>query len=213
MKPLLRLDNATIASGGNIILRHVSLQVAEGQKLLIDGPSGCGKSSLLRALLGFSEIRHGDYLFRETPMTSSLLWVFRKQTGYVPQELDVGSGRVEAWVQETLRFGAANIDEAMERFKTELATVRLPSEVIHQDLQELSRGERQRLTLATILSRQPKIFLLDEITSALGPDLKHHLAKHFAQLKNVTVIAVSHDPMWRDQKAFDHLSLKDAISS
>ena len=199
MTPLLHFENTTIVHQGKVILRDLTLHVSEGQKLLIDGPSGCGKSSLLRALLGFVEITEGTYTYRGQAMTPSQMNAFRQTTGFVPQELDVGSGPISAWTAELMQNET--------RFHEHLSDLHLDPTLLAKDLQQLSRGERQRLTLALVMSRRPSVFLLDEVTSSLQTDLKQRLADQFAQMTGVTVIAISHDPAWQDHLGFEHCTL------
>ena len=165
------------------------MSIHRGQKHLITGGSGSSKSTLLRALIGFAEIANGRYFYQNLPMTPECMIDFRSATGFVPLELDVGRGSVDAWVQEFVPRDA----HSLGRFREQCDFLQLTEHNLKQDLPQLSRGERQRLTLALVLTRQPSVLLLDEATSALSAELKQIVADHCASLNKTTIISVSHD--------------------
>ena len=96
MTPLLHLKNVSVAAGAQVLVHNITMSIHRGQKYLIIGAFGSGKSTLLRALIGFAEIANGRYFYQNLPVTPACIIDFCSATGFVPQELDVGRGSVDA---------------------------------------------------------------------------------------------------------------------
>ncbi len=205
MANAISVEKLTVHLGGRPVLSNISLTIPNTTKVALTGPSGCGKSTLMRSLLGFVPRHSGRILWNEQPLKGKDFFEFRKQTGYISQELQETGGKVLEWTRALSQFGNSPNDDFDTLLDANLRLLDLPSSTLDQDLGGLSRGERQRLCLAALMARRPSFYLLDEATSALENTLKERVAAHFARLEDVTVIVISHDAVWEHTKAFDQV--------
>lgn len=196
MTPLLiRLQASVFGHPSTPIVGPLDLAIATGDKVLLEGPSGCGKTSVLRGLLGFLTLLQGRYELNGEEASAPAIWKLRRQTGYISQELQLGEGSVRDWLPQDREWHEADFS----RFH-------LTSSILEQSMDELSRGERQRLALVAMLAKQPSIYLLDEVTSALNEDLRRLVLRQIAH-SEATVIAISHDQIWRESEQFRTITL------
>jgi ABC-type iron transport system FetAB ATPase subunit len=191
MPPLIQLDQAIFGHEDHPIVGPIDLAIDDGDKILLEGPSGSGKTSVLRGILGFLSLVRGRYLIHGEKAVPSAIWQLRQETGYITQELAVGGGQVSSWL---------SVQNVALR-EADLAQFSLSPSVTEQVLEDLSRGERQRLAIASTLARRPTLLLLDEITSALNEELRTLVVDHVVDL-NAAVVVVSHDDAWRTSAAF-----------
>lgn len=191
---MIQLREAVFGLEDQAITGPINLTVEPGEKILLDGPSGAGKTSLLRGILGFLPLIGGAYLYEGVATNKHTIWALRQVTSYITQELAVGSGPVHAWLRECLP-AHTDIHEA------DLAKFHLSASILENSLADLSRGERQRLAMVAGRLRNPKLYLLDEVTSALNAELRRGVIRHFSEVE-ATVIVVSHDDDWRRESVF-----------
>lgn len=186
---------------GATLLQNLSLHVNAGETVLINGRSGLGKSTLLRALSG-----HWPFFSGEISRDSSVRWL--------PQKMYLPFGRLD----QLLAYPAGADNFTAQQYKEVLAAVEL--EQLSQQLaletdwsQRLSGGEQQRLLFARLLLNQPKLMLLDEITSALDDNSARNLLTLLKQrLPDSAIILVSHQRFLDD--VFDKtLHLTDPMIS
>ncbi len=192
--PTIQLQDTVFGHLGTPIVGPVNLTISPGDKLLLEGPSGCGKTSLLRGILGFLNQLQGSYQIDNEEISPPAIWHLRQQAGYISQELQLGTGSVRDWLKESL-------PPTRELHETELSRFQLTKAVLEQSLEDLSRGERQRLALVAMLAREPQLYLLDEVTSALNESLRKLVVSHIARTQ-ATVLVVSHDAIWKECEAF-----------
>jgi ABC-type multidrug transport system ATPase subunit len=160
-------------------------EVEAGACVVIQGPSGAGKSVLLRMLADLDP-HEGEALLDGAPAISMPPAVWRARVIYQPAE--------PAWWEAT---PAAHFDDAqLEDVRARLAQLGLRPDILDDELQHLSTGERQRLALLRSLSRKPRVLLLDEPTAALDPDGVARVETLLrAQLADgLTILMVSHAP-------------------
>ena len=160
-------------------------EVEAGACVVIQGPSGAGKSVLLRMLADLDP-HEGEALLDGAPATSMPPSVWRARVVYQAAE--------PAWWEAT---PAAHFDDGqLEDARARLGQLGLRADILDDDLQHLSTGERQRLALLRSLSAQPRVLLLDEPTAALDPDGVARVETLLrAQLAGgLTILMVSHAP-------------------
>ncbi|MBA3962655.1 MAG: ATP-binding cassette domain-containing protein [Chthoniobacterales bacterium] len=157
----------------------------------IFGPSGAGKTSLLETIAGLRETASGAIYFNETSFTG--LPVRMRQIGYVPQD---DSLFPNLDVRRNLLYGrpsAAN----QPAFSFEHVTQFLGIEpLLARDVRQLSRGERQRVTIGRALLSEPRLLLLDEPLTGLDRDLREIILKQLKKLPNefdLPMLYVTHD--------------------
>jgi ATP-binding cassette subfamily B protein len=180
-----------------LILNDVTLSAATGEMVAIVGPSGAGKSTLLSLLLGFYQPQAGQIFLDGVDQTKvdPLLW--REHFGYVSQEPFVFSdtfynnilmGNPQASEREVHRaVEAASLGEFVGQLPQGLAT-RLGSGGI-----ALSTGQKQRLAIARVILRNPRVLLLDEATNALDALSEQHVQTSLKDLMATrTTLVVAH---------------------
>jgi ABC-2 type transport system ATP-binding protein len=168
MTVLLTADNIRVEFGALVAVRDVSFELSGGQLVGLVGPNGAGKTTLLRVLSGLHAPTRGAAYVMDEPVLGGRGTV-RHHIGFAPE---TPPAYEELTIDQFLRFIAAAYDlaahEAEERMGFWLERLWL---VEKQDAQvrHLSRGMRQRLTLARTFLPQPHVLLLDEPLAGLDP--------------------------------------------
>ncbi len=184
--------------GGQEAVRDLSMEVTEGETLVLLGPSGCGKTTSLKMINRLIEPTSGKILIQDTDIMDQDPIELRRKIGYAIQEIglfphmsvseNVGVvPRLLDWPKEKTR----------ERVHNLLSMVGLdPEEFRHRFPSELSGGQRQRVGVARCLAADPPIVLMDEPFGALDPITRDQLQNEFIDLETEikkTVIFVTHD--------------------
>jgi len=175
------------------VLREVDLSIQPEEICTILGPSGSGKSTLLRLINRLEEISSGSICLDGIDIKELEVLNLRKRVSLVFQVPVMFDGNVE----ENLLFGLKVRDEksGKEMMKC-LNLVGLDSDFLKRDSQELSIGERQRVSLARTLMHKPEVLLLDEPTSALDPTATLQIEKLIKDLNRelkLTILFVTHN--------------------
>lgn len=179
---------------GQVVLRNVSFDVAQGQTLAILGASGCGKSTLLKGLAGLEAPDGGDIVLGGRSI--SLLPPAARQTVYLYQEpllfpfLDVFENI--AFGLRLRRLPEATIAARVAKLVTELELETLE----RRDPEHLSGGQRQRVAFGRALAVEPRLLLLDEPFSSLDALTRQTMQKLFRRLAaehRITALFVTHD--------------------
>ena len=184
-----------------VILKNISFIVMPGQKVALVGYSGCGKSSIIQLLNRFYDVEDGkgEILIDDINIKDYNLYELRKKIGFVSQEPSVFKGPSI----ENIRYGNLNAtDEECFQAAVEANALKiLQRENNNNDNNDnnenksnaLSGGERQKLAIARIFLKNPKILLLDEATSALDKQSEIEIEKSLTRLsKNKTTISIAH---------------------
>jgi len=191
----IRIDSLKLAFDGVPLLRDFSLSVKRGEKIILTGPSGCGKSSLLRCILGFLTPAAGSVSVRGEILTAQSVWSIRRRLAYVPQEPEPGRGSVEEILKRPFMYQAnRRIGFDTELVSTLFDDFALPRSLLSKNIEDLSGGEKQRVTIIGSLLLRRDILLLDEPVSALDADSAALVAARLRRAENVTVLAACHHP-------------------
>ncbi len=183
----------------NHILKHINLDVEEGEYLAIMGPSGSGKTTLMN-LIGCLDVpTSGSYLLGGQDITKcsakELAEVRNKELGFVFQSFNLlpKLTAVEN-VALPLLYGNVKKAERLERARAALETVGLADRVEHRP-DQLSGGQCQRVAIARAIVGNPKLLLADEPTGALDSASGAQVMELFQQLhdKGSTIIMITHD--------------------
>ena len=179
---------------GFAAVRDVSLEIGDGEFMILLGPSGCGKSTTLRMIAGLETISAGDILIGGRrvndvdPADRDIAIVFQNYALYphmtVAQNLAFGL---------TLRGVAAN---EIEKRSARIADMLGIAPLLARKPSQLSGGQRQRVALGRALVREPQAFLLDEPLSNLDAKLRASMRTELIKLHRTlgtTIVHVTHD--------------------
>ncbi|MCU0486236.1 MAG: ATP-binding cassette domain-containing protein [Anaerolineales bacterium] len=178
---------------GHTALRGVSLNIAPGEKVALVGPNGAGKSTLILHLNGILTSPHGQVQVCGLTVKPPNLGKVRAQVGLVFQSPD--DQLFSPTVFDDVAFGPLyqGLPENLVRQRVDeaLAQVRMQdyrSRVSHH----LSVGEKKRIAIATVLSMQPEVLVLDEPTAGLDPRARRSLI-HLLDEMPLTMLVSTHD--------------------
>lgn len=196
---LLRLVELSKSFSGQPVLTNISLDIAEGQIVVLLGPSGCGKTTLLRLIAGLETADSGQILFRGQDLSQQP--VHKRGFGYLFQDYALFPHKnVAANVAFGLRMQGWPVEEQRPRVVEVLALVGLVG-FDHRSIHELSGGEQQRVALARALAPAPSLLLLDEPIGALDRALRERVLLELRSIlkqagaagQPVTTLYVTHD--------------------
>lgn len=191
---LLQLEDIGYIIDDKTILNKVQFDLFAGEFKLITGPSGCGKSTLLKIIASLLSPSSGKILFDKRDYTTMTPEEYRQQVSYCTQTPTLfGSTVYDNLVfPYQLRKVAFNKNKVLQ----DLDYFLLPETILEKGINELSGGEKQRISLIRNLQFLPQVLLLDEITSALDEANKvkvNELIHQFASQKNIAILWVTHD--------------------
>jgi len=197
--PQLRLvDLDKTYPGGHHALRGVSLDVADGEVVVIIGPSGCGKSTLLRTINGLEPINSGQILFDGTDLAApGVSWPeVRRRIGMVFQSYELFPHLTvmgNLTLAPGLVAGESRADASARALKL-LERVGLADRADDYPRQ-LSGGQRQRVAIVRALMMNPEILLLDEVTASLDPEMVREVLDVVLELARtgMTMLIVTHE--------------------
>jgi osmoprotectant transport system ATP-binding protein len=194
----IQFRSAGYSVGSTVILHGITLDVHEGDTVILLGESGCGKTTTLKLINRLIEPTEGVVLVEGKPTTDWNVIELRRRIGYVLQEAglmphfsvadNIGLvPRLEGWEEQRRAY---RVTEMMELVG--LNPVKFADRFPH----ELSGGQRQRVGVARALAADPDILLLDEPFGALDAITRTRLQKEFADLVRSlqkTAVFVTHD--------------------
>ena len=190
----LQIQNLGRSVGKHWIVRHLNLQVEDGECVALVGPSGCGKSSTLRLIAGLDPVSEGEIILNEANITHSS--AAKRAVGMVFQSYALLPHlSVFANLELGLRVRGVRPFDRQQRIQAMLELVQLQDRANVLPA-ELSGGQRQRVALARALLRDPDVYLLDEPMSNLDAQLREELRPELRRLvldRQKPVIHVTHD--------------------
>jgi multiple sugar transport system ATP-binding protein len=189
------LDHVTkVFAGGVVAVNDVSLEIGDGEFMVLVGPSGCGKSTLLRIVAGLEEVTDGEVVIGERVVTDvppkrrDIAMVFQNYALYphmtVAQNLGIGL-KIQRRPKKEI---AGKVMEVAQVLGLDQLLDRKPA--------ALSGGQRQRVAMGRAMVREPQAFLMDEPLSNLDAKLRVQMRGELARLRDrlhTTTIYVTHD--------------------
>src|ERR687897_185885 len=175
-------------------VNNVSIDVADGEFVILVGPSGCGKSTLLRMIVGLEDITSGDMVIGGkkvndlAPRDRNLAMVFQNYALY--PHLSVYEN-----IAFPLRLAGASNDEVDKKVRAASATLEL-DEHLDRKPGNLSGGQRQRVAMGRAIVRDADAFLFDEPLSNLDAKLRGQMRTEISRMQKrlgITTIYVTHD--------------------
>ena len=190
---LLELSNISYAVKDKTIIRDVSLAVNEGDYLTIVGPSGSGKSTLLKLCSDLISPTFGSITYNGRNLTAIDPESYRKEVGYCFQRPYLFAKSVRRNI--LFPYDIRGMKPDMERIKLLFDLLHMPMEYFERHNDELSGGEMQRICLIRSLIFEPKVLLLDEVTSALDSVNAAIVEQVIDELyKNgITIVSITHN--------------------
>jgi polar amino acid transport system ATP-binding protein len=196
--PVLQLREVTKSFGEREVLRGIDLEIAEHEAVAMIGASGSGKSTLLRCIDLLEEIDDGDVFLDGEVITDPSVdaVAVRRRLGLVFQAYNLFPhlNVLENVVLGSVRARGVAREEAEAQATTLLERFGLKGRE-HDRPDELSGGQQQRVALARAFSARPRAMLLDEVTSALDPELVGEVLAAVRDLKSegVTMLIATHE--------------------
>ncbi len=190
----IRISNVSKSFGPVAVLREVSIDIADGEFLVLVGPSGCGKSTLLRLVSGLEQISSGEIFIGGKEVTDlpaksrDIAMVFQSYALYPHMTVAENMGF-------SLKLRGETRATINERVKKAAAILGL-EDYLQRKPAALSGGQRQRVAMGRAIVRDPKVFLFDEPLSNLDAKLRVAMRgeiKALHQRLKTTVVYVTHD--------------------
>jgi len=167
----LRAQGITAGYGGDPVIRGITVQTSPGEVVSLVGPNGSGKSTLLKSLVGVVRVSSGTVRVGDRDVTNAAPEeVARASVGYVPQVDDVFGPLT---VRENLEMGGYLLrrKEIAGHIERVLAVFPRLGGMLGRSAGKLSGGERKMLAMGRVLMLDPGVFLLDEPTANLAPQV------------------------------------------
>lgn len=191
---ILVLEGVHYQIDEQVILDAVSFTLKPGEFKLITGPSGCGKSTLLKIVSSLLSPTRGSITFNGKNIDNIAPEEYRKQVSYCFQTPTLFGDTV--YDNLALPYQIRQLKPDEKKMRQDLAQLALPDSLLKKGIDELSGGEKQRISLIRNLQFMPKVLLLDEITSALDEDNKRNVNELIQRLvadQGLAVLWVTHD--------------------
>ncbi|HZI62347.1 MAG TPA: ABC transporter ATP-binding protein [Pyrinomonadaceae bacterium] len=190
----IKFQNVTKAFGDTLVVDDLSLEIADGEFVVLLGPSGCGKTTTLRMLAGLETITTGDvYIGGERindvqTQHRDLAMVFQSYALYPHMTIAEN-------IAYPLRVRKLDKPERTKRVTSVARMLEIES-LLDRKPRQLSGGERQRVALARAIVREPRAYLMDEPLSNLDARLRVQMRGELKRLQHqlgTTTIYVTHD--------------------
>jgi polar amino acid transport system ATP-binding protein len=214
--PLLQVEGLYKAYGQHLVLRNINLTVEPHEVISLIGASGCGKSTLLRCINLLEEINAGSIRLNGEPISTSLPNAnrVRQRIGLVFQSYNLFPhmsvlDNITLAPRQVLSAKRAEAEEAaralLERFGLADKAGEYPD--------RLSGGQQQRVAIVRALALKPDLLLLDEVTSALDPEMVGEVLDIVRELKGIgmTMLLATHQMAFARQIS-DRVAFLDAGS-
>ena len=206
---MVRFDRVCKQFGENVVLDDLDFSVNRGDRVTLIGPSGSGKTTILRLLMTLERVNSGTIFVggeplshmprgdRLVPASEKYLRIARRRIGMVFQQFNLFPNMkvLENLIEAPVHVLGLSKDEAVARAEELLEMVGLADRKDAHPSQ-LSGGQQQRVAIARALAMQPDVLLLDEVTSALDPELVVdvlNVLRDIARTTDITMLIVTHE--------------------
>ncbi|MEU1183029.1 ectoine/hydroxyectoine ABC transporter ATP-binding protein EhuA [Streptomyces sp. NPDC005820] len=196
----VEISNVTKRFGDHTVLDRLDLSVKAGSHVTLIGPSGSGKTTILRMLMTLTEPDSGTITVDGQPLfpaSEKQRREVRREIGMVFQQFNLfpNMSVLRNITEAPVTVLGLSKDEAEERARTLLEMVGLADKCDARP-SRLSGGQQQRVAIARALAMRPKVLLLDEVTSALDPELVAgvlDVLRDIASTTDITMLCVTHE--------------------
>lgn len=180
------VDSLTFSyNKADALIRNISFSIEENQRIGLIGPNGCGKTTLVKLMLGILKPEAGEIYLEGKNIKSFSLSGIGEKVGFVFQNPDKQLFCPTVWEQMSFsyKYGSKNSGDGMDNNINYYLEAFDLIKYKNSPPYKLSRGEKQRLALASVLSRHVKFIILDEPTTGLDILRKKQLEKCLMSLK------------------------------
>ncbi|MGW9551070.1 amino acid ABC transporter ATP-binding protein [Citricoccus zhacaiensis] len=207
--PIIEFRDVEKRFGDNVVLKDLNFHVNKGERVTLIGPSGSGKTTILRLVMTLEEATDGMILIDGDPLTHRIdggkrvrlsnkeIKKTRTRIGMVFQQFNLFPNMtvLENITESPIHVLGQSKDEARAKAKDLLHKVGLDDKAdAHPS--SLSGGQQQRVAIARALAMDPEILLLDEVTSALDPEIVDEvlgILRNIADTTDITMLIVTHE--------------------
>lgn len=195
---ILQIKDLKKSFGDNEILKGISLDVKQGEVVVILGSSGCGKSTLLRCINGLETIQGGGILLDGKSITGSKkdFHLIRQKIGMVFQSYDLFPHLdiLQNLILGPVKAQGRNKEEVIAEAEKLLDRVGLLDKK-HSYARQLSGGQKQRVAIVRSLLMHPEVILFDEVTASLDPEMVREVLELINDLaqEGRTMLIVTHE--------------------
>ena len=195
---ILYVKKFSHSNNKNVILKNINIDIKKNSQIGIIGDSGSGKSTIIDILCGFQKNKYSKLTIDGTEIfKSGNLDSWQNSLGYVPQNIVI----LNQSLRDNILFGAdknifndkilRNLLKKIDLEKFILKSKDGLSQILRQDGQNISGGEKQRIGIARALINDPELIILDEATSGLDYETENNILKTIKKLRKTSII-VSH---------------------
>ena len=202
---VLRVDDVHAGYGKSEILNGISLSIRPGEIVALIGPNGAGKSTLLKVIAGLLRPSAGRVLLRGRDITK--MAVHQRARDGIAFVIQGGAIFPSLTAKDHIQLGSLVAKRSRRHEALALSSGVLQSVVLPNDERAglLSGGQRQALSVATMMSTSPSLLLCDEPSAGLAPALAHALIEQIALLTRQHGLPV----LWVEQRLGDVLAIAD----
>lgn len=199
---MIRLENLQFSYKDKVALKDINIKINEGESVALIGPNGCGKSTLLKILNGILIAKKGKYIFNGDEITEKKLndskfsKKFHKKIGFIFQNSN--AQLFCSTVYDEIAFGPRQMGASEEVVRSRvmdcLELLDIES-IKDREPYNLSGGEKKRVAIASILSLNPEVLVLDEPLNEIDPKGKRFLRELLINLNESgkTIICSTHE--------------------
>ena len=195
---IISLTDITASYGSKGVLKYFSLDIGQGEFVMLIGTSGCGKTTALKLMNGLLKPDAGRVVVNGKDLADTDLTALRRKLGYVVQETGLFP---HLTIEKNISYvadlyGKRDKKAVRERVSQLLALVELPEEVRRRYPDELSGGQKQRVGIARALMNSPEIMLMDEPFGAVDEITRRRLQEEIGRIhrqQKETIVFVTHD--------------------
>ncbi|HPD24162.1 MAG TPA: ABC transporter ATP-binding protein [Bacteroidales bacterium] len=187
---MIEIKNIYLKIEDKEIFKNFSVKISKNEHVCFSGHSGKGKSTLLKIIQGYVIPQNGIIQIDGKILNPENVKSLRNLMSYIPQNVNLP---VENLYELINFIGAKNYEEKIFNI---LEILKINKKEATKPFDQLSGGEKQRLIIACCLSLNKQIILMDEPTSGLDNESSNIIIELVKNLKNNTIISVSHNPLW-----------------
>lgn len=193
MKPFIQCNDVVIGINHPLNKNSINCSIMKDDKILLQGENGVGKTTFLRSILNLLPLIEGDIVIQNKSVERMKRFEIGREIGYLHQQPAFQLFAMTVWEELVLYLSFKEKVNDLEDKAHQLAKKLKIDHLYENHPQLCSKGEQQRIALASILLQEPTFLLLDEPTAALDDESVDILLTTIKE-HNIGYIMVSHDP-------------------